>query len=135
MAQVQHAARLAQLDQFVETQLSQGYDTVIGEDGIRLSGGQRQRIGIARALYRDPAVLIFDEATSALDTVTEREVMRAVNALQGQKTILIVAHRVSTVQACDRIVVLEAGHIVEIGAPEALKARSGRFRALLGEAA
>ncbi|MFZ4733297.1 MAG: ATP-binding cassette domain-containing protein, partial [Pirellulales bacterium] len=82
------------------------------ERGVRLSGGQRQRIGIARALYRDPEVLVLDEATSSLDTATEAEVMAAVNALHGTKTLIIVAHRLSTVAECDAVWRLEAGRLV-----------------------
>jgi ABC-type multidrug transport system fused ATPase/permease subunit len=108
---VERAIKAAQLDEFVAT-LSEGWETVVGERGVRLSGGQRQRIGIARALYHDPAVLVLDEATSALDGDTERGVMRAITALQGQKTILIVAHRLSTVEHCDRLYHLELGQIV-----------------------
>jgi ABC-type multidrug transport system fused ATPase/permease subunit len=109
----------AQLEEFVHS-LPQGLDTLVGERGIRLSGGQRQRIGIARALYHDPAVLVLDEATSSLDTATERGVMQAVRALQGTKTILIVAHRVSTVEHCDRLYRLEQGRVVEEGTPETM---------------
>jgi ABC-type multidrug transport system fused ATPase/permease subunit len=111
-AAVRNAIRAAQLEDFVAG-LPQGLETVVGERGIRLSGGQRQRIGIARALYHDPAVLVLDEATSALDAATERGVMQAVNALQGAKTLLIVAHRLSTVAGCDRLYRLERGRVVE----------------------
>ena len=111
-AAVRRALRAAQLEEFVDS-LPERLDTVIGERGVRLSGGQRQRIGIARALYHDPAVLVLDEATSALDTTIERGVMDAVRALQGIKTIIIVAHRFSTVQHCDRIYRLEKGRTVE----------------------
>ncbi len=111
---VERAIKAAQLDEFVST-LSAGLETLVGERGVRLSGGQRQRIGIARALYHDPAVLVLDEATSALDGDTERGVMRAITALQGQKTILIVAHRLSTVEHCDRLYRLELGQIAEGG--------------------
>jgi ABC-type multidrug transport system fused ATPase/permease subunit len=96
--------------------LSGGLDTVVGERGIRLSGGERQRIGIARALYHDPAVLVLDEATSSLDTDTEREVMETVRALRLNKTLIIVAHRLTTVQHCDRLFRLERGRAVEEGA-------------------
>ena len=106
------ALRAAQLDAFVD-ELPAGLDTVVGERGVRLSGGQRQRIGIARALYGDPAVLVLDEATSSLDVDTERQVMEAVNALRGVKTLLIVAHRLSTVERCDRLFHLERGRLVE----------------------
>lgn len=111
-AAVQHAIQAAQLQDFV-ADLPDGLNTIVGERGVRLSGGQRQRIGIARALYHDPAVLVLDEATSALDTVTERGVMQAVTALQGSKTILIVAHRQSTVEHCDRLYRLHEGRLVE----------------------
>ena len=86
---------------------------MVGERGVRLSGGQRQRIGIARALYHDPPVLVLDEATSSLDTGTELSVMDAVRALQGRKTLIIVAHRLSTVEHCDRLFRLEHGRLVE----------------------
>ncbi|ASQ89827.1 ATPase [Prosthecochloris sp. GSB1] len=111
---VQAAIRAAQLEAFVEG-LAEGVETIVGERGVRLSGGQRQRIGIARALYHDPAVLVLDEATSALDTGTEQGVMEAVEALHGEKTIIIVAHRLSTVEQCDRIYRFEQGRIVEKG--------------------
>jgi ABC-type multidrug transport system fused ATPase/permease subunit len=111
---VVRAVRAAQLHEFVDT-LPEGLDTIVGERGIRLSGGQRQRIGIARALYHDPAVLVLDEATSALDTATESFVMQAVNALRGRKTVLIVAHRLSTVENCDRLCRLDGGRIVAHG--------------------
>jgi ABC-type multidrug transport system fused ATPase/permease subunit len=107
-AAVARAIRSAQLEDFVGT-LPAGLETVVGERGIRLSGGQRQRIGIARALYHDPSVLVLDEATSALDTATEQGVMEAITALHGTKTILIVAHRLSTVEHCDRLYRLETG--------------------------
>ena len=105
------------LEEFVTT-LPDGLETIVGERGVRLSGGQRQRIGIARALYHDPAVLVLDEATSALDGETEQGVMKAVAALQGTKTIIVVAHRLSTVKNCDRLFRLDHGKIVEEGCPE-----------------
>jgi ABC-type multidrug transport system fused ATPase/permease subunit len=111
---VWRAIRAAQLDQFVAS-LPLGLQTVVGERGVRLSGGQRQRIGIARALYHNPSVLVLDEATSSLDMETEEGVMQAVRALHGEKTILIVAHRLSTVAHCDRLFRLEQGKIVEQG--------------------
>jgi ABC-type multidrug transport system fused ATPase/permease subunit len=116
---VQRAIKAAQLEEFVGS-LPAGLDTLVGERGVRLSGGQRQRIGIARALYHDPAVLVLDEATSALDTVTEKGVMQAVAALHGSKTILIVAHRLSTVAQCDRLYRLEQGRITAEGTPAEL---------------
>ena len=113
-AAVRRAIHAAQLEQFIEG-LPQGLDTMVGERGVRLSGGQRQRIGIARALYHDPAVLVLDEATSSLDTVTESGFMEAVSALKGNKTLLIVAHRLSTVERCDRLYRLDRGRIVDEG--------------------
>lgn len=110
-AAVRRAVEAAQLGSFV-ADLPAGLETVVGERGVRLSGGQRQRIGIARALYHDPAVLVLDEATSALDLMTERDVMEGVLALHGAKTILIVAHRRSTVEHCDRLYRLEKGLLV-----------------------
>jgi ABC-type multidrug transport system fused ATPase/permease subunit len=111
--QVEHCARMAQLHQFITEQMPQGYNTVVGERGVRLSGGQRQRIGIARALYHDPAVLVFDEATSALDNETEAAVMEAVDALSDEKTIIMIAHRLSTVRQCDQLVQLELGQATQ----------------------
>jgi ABC-type multidrug transport system fused ATPase/permease subunit len=104
----------AQLEEFVAS-LPEGMETVVGERGVRLSGGQRQRIGIARALYHNPHVLVLDEATSSLDTETEHGVMQAVQALQGDKTVIIVAHRLSTVEYCDRLYRLENAQIVDEG--------------------
>jgi ABC-type multidrug transport system fused ATPase/permease subunit len=122
-AAVQRAIQAAQLEEFVAS-LPDGVETLVGERGIRLSGGQRQRIGIARALYHDPAVLVLDEATSSLDTATERDVMQAVTALQGSKTILIVAHRLSTVEYCDRLYRLEQGRVAaESASAEVISAK------------
>lgn len=118
---VWRAAEAAQLTSFING-LPDGINTIVGERGIRLSGGQRQRIGIARALYHDPEVLVLDEATSALDTATEQEVMAAVSALHGSKTIVIVAHRLSTVQQCDRLYRLDHGVVVQEGKPKELLA-------------
>lgn len=134
MARVEQVARMAQLDQFIESDLPDAYHTMVGESGVRLSGGQRQRIGIARALYHDPDILVFDEATSALDTKTEREVMRAIAGLHGQKTILMVAHRISTVAACDNIILLEQGAIAAQGSYAELIAKHQAFRDLAGVA-
>jgi len=109
---VHSAARTARISHFILDELPQGYQTYVGERGVRLSGGQRQRIGIARALYNDANLIVFDEATSALDNLTEAEVMEAIDALPGDKTVLMIAHRLTTVRQCDRIVVLENGRIV-----------------------
>jgi ABC-type multidrug transport system fused ATPase/permease subunit len=116
---VSRALKAAQLDEFV-SDLPAGLETVVGERGVRLSGGQRQRIGIARALYHDPPVLVLDEATSSLDTANEQGVMAAVNALHGDKTLIIVAHRLSTVARCDRLFRLEHGRLVEEGSFDAV---------------
>ena len=130
MAAVEAAARVANLHEFVMSELPQGYDTPVGERGVRLSGGQRQRIGIARALYHDPDVLIMDEATSALDNITERAVMDAVHNLGHQKTVILIAHRLSTVRNCDCIYLLERGQIVASGKYDELVASEARFRAM-----
>ena len=132
---VERAARVAELHDFVTNELPQGYDTFVGERGVRLSGGQRQRIGIARALYHDPDLLIMDEATSALDNITERAVMDAVHNLGHAKTIILIAHRLSTVRNCDSIFMLVRGVLVAQGAYEALIEENNRFRALaIGQA-
>ncbi|MEN8741839.1 MAG: ABC transporter ATP-binding protein [Phaeobacter gallaeciensis] len=131
---VRDCARLAQLDEMVETQLEDGYDTAIGERGVRLSGGQRQRIGIARALYHNADMILFDEATSALDNSTEREVMSAINALPGDKTIVMIAHRLSTVRICDRILVLDQGRVEAFAAWDDLMETSETFRKLVNHA-
>ena len=102
----------AALADFVHT-LPDGLDTQIGERGMRLSGGQKQRIGIARALYHDPDVLFFDEATSALDNETETAIMESVNSLQGKKTMVIIAHRLTTIENCDVVYRVEDGKIVK----------------------
>jgi ABC-type multidrug transport system fused ATPase/permease subunit len=133
LAQVERASRLARLHDFVAG-LQQGYQSVVGERGVRISGGERQRIGIARALYHDPELLVLDEATSALDNVTETAVLEALQTLAGRKTIVMVAHRLSTVKTCDLICVMEAGRIVERGRYEELMASSERFRTLAATA-
>ena len=127
--QVRHAARAANADEFV-AQLPQGYDTLLGERGTRLSGGQRQRIAIARALLRDPPVLILDEATSALDAESERLVQEAIDRLMAHRTVLVIAHRLTTVRHADLIVVLSGGRIVERGTHDALFAAGGVYRRL-----
>jgi len=114
---VARAIKASQLDEFVQS-LPMKLETYVGERGIRLSGGQRQRIGIARALYHDPSVLVLDEATSALDSATEYDVMQSISALHGSKTLIIVAHRLSTVEHCDRIYRLKKGKVVDEGSPK-----------------
>jgi ATP-binding cassette subfamily B protein len=123
---VRSAARQAQLADFIEG-LADGYRTRVGERGVRLSGGQRQRIGIARALYKQAAVLIFDEATSALDNSTEKAVMEAINGLGRDLTVVLVAHRLTTVQDCDVIFEFEAGRIVAEGSFQHLMTSSASF--------
>jgi ATP-binding cassette subfamily C protein len=108
------AVRMAQLERFV-AELPQGLETSVGERGIRLSGGERQRVGIARALYHDPDLLVFDEATSALDLSTEAALAEAIEALHGKKTLLVVAHRLSSVLRCDRLVFMSEGRIRACG--------------------
>ena len=115
---------------FITGELPDGYESSVGERGVRLSGGQRQRIGIARALYHDPQIVVMDEATSALDSVTEAAVMDAIHALMHTKTIILIAHRITTVQECDSIWMLESGKIVHSGTYEELVRSSERFRAL-----
>jgi ATP-binding cassette, subfamily B, bacterial PglK len=125
-----HAARLASLHEFVETELPGGYEAQVGERGIRLSGGQRQRIGIARALYHDPDVLLLDEATSALDGMTEDTIIDSLNALAHTKTIILIAHRFTTIRDCDVIYMLDAGEVVDSGTYTELISRNAAFRAL-----
>ena len=128
MAAVNRAAQIARLHNFIQSDLPQAYATPIGERGLRLSGGQRQRIGIARALYHDPDVLVLDEATSALDNLTEQAVIEAVQALGGQKTIIMIAHRLSTVRNCDCIYLMEQGQVVASGHYDALISDNDSFR-------
>jgi subfamily B ATP-binding cassette protein MsbA len=131
MEAVRAAAAAASADDFID-ELPQGYDTPVGEFGLRLSGGQRQRITIARAILADPAILVFDEATSSLDAKTERAVQLAIESLRGQRTIFLVAHRLTTIRHADRIVVLDEGRIVDIGDHDSLVSRPGIYRELVG---
>ncbi|MCP9910870.1 ABC transporter ATP-binding protein [Cyanobium sp. BA20m-p-22] len=119
---VQQAAQQAQVASFIESS-PKGYDSFVGERGIRLSGGQRQRIGIARALYSQAQVLVFDEATSALDTATEQSVMAAIEGLSRELTVVLIAHRLSTVERCDRVIRLAQGRIEAQGSPQEILAR------------
>jgi ABC-type multidrug transport system fused ATPase/permease subunit len=126
---IESVARMAELDAFVKD-LPEGFGTFVGERGVRLSGGQRQRIGVARALYRDPALLLLDEATNALDGATEEAVMDAVFGLERERTMVIIAHRLATVRRCDRIIVLEGGRIRAQGSWDELLQTSDLFRVL-----
>ena len=114
-AAVEKASKIANLHNFVINELPSGYNTTVGERGVRLSGGQRQRIGIARALYHNPKVLILDEATSALDNQTEEAVMEAVKKIGKDITIILIAHRLNTVRNCDIIFKFEKGEIINRG--------------------
>ena len=128
---LEKALQAAHLVRFVDS-LPKGIETVVGERGVRLSGGERQRVAIARALYHNPDVLIMDEATSALDNVTERSVIGAVEELKGKRTILMIAHRLSTVRNCDRIVLLDRGRVAGVGSYDKLLQTNVGFRMMAG---
>ncbi|MGJ8585620.1 MAG: ABC transporter ATP-binding protein [Marinosulfonomonas sp.] len=128
---VRKAARIADIADLIENELVNGYDTTLGERGVRLSGGQRQRVGIARAVYRDADLIVFDEATSALDSLTEGNIMAALNSLPSTKTNILIAHRLSTVRTCDQIVVLQKGKILDIGTWDDLLERCEVFQDLV----
>jgi subfamily B ATP-binding cassette protein MsbA len=128
-AQVQHAAKVSNAHEFIQ-ELSDQFDTEIGEDGTKLSGGQRQRLAIARAIAKDSPILILDEATSALDSATEKQVQAAIDEMQKDRTTIIIAHRLSTVQKADRIVVLRRGEIIEQGSHKDLIDAKGEYASL-----
>lgn len=131
-ARVRRAAETARIGDLVAS-LPEGYGSGVGERGSKLSGGQRQRLGIARALYRDPAVLIMDESTSALDGITESEIVQALEGLKGRMTVIIIAHRHSTVRLCDRVVLLDHGRVVDTGTYEELLTRAPLFGLLMSD--
>src|SRR5262249_42951053 len=128
-AEVEHAARLAHLHDFIMS-LPEGYDTKVGERGVKLSGGEKQRVSIARAAIKRPRIYVFDEATSSLDSNTEREILRNLREISRFSTTVVIAHRLSTVVHADEIVVLEHGTIIERGMHSSLLRQNGRYAAL-----
>jgi ABC-type transport system involved in Fe-S cluster assembly fused permease/ATPase subunit len=128
-AEVENAARMAQIDSFIKT-LPQGYDSMVGERGLKLSGGEKQRVAIARTILKNPPILILDEATSALDSHTEREIQIALDAVSQNRTTLVIAHRLSTVIKADQIIVLEQGQIIERGTHLELLGKNGLYASL-----
>ena len=127
---VEHVAKISNLHDFIISELPNGYETIVGERGIRLSGGERQRVGIARALYHDPEVLVLDEATSSLDGITEFAVLEAINNVAKLKTMIIIAHRLTTVKDCDIIYLIDKGKIIAQGTYDELMNSNASFRAM-----
>ncbi|MEM7803005.1 MAG: ATP-binding cassette domain-containing protein, partial [Chloroflexota bacterium] len=124
------AAQVADAHSFI-TELPQGYDTLVGERGIKLSGGQKQRISIARAVLKDAPILIFDEATSSVDTETEAQIQKALSTLMKGRTSVVIAHRLSTIRNADKIAVLDGGQVVELGPHEEIAQQDGLYARLL----
>jgi ATP-binding cassette subfamily B protein len=127
--EIEAAAESAQIKTFIES-LPEGWNTVVGERGLKLSGGEKQRVSIARCLLKNPPIVLLDEATSALDTVTENSVQDALDALGTNRTTIIIAHRLSTIRQASQIIVLEAGQVAESGSFEELLAKGGKFAGL-----
>ena len=125
---LEKAAKTSNIHEFIINELPQGYNTIVGERGVRLSGGQRQRIGIARAIYHNPGVLILDEATSSLDNITEQAVIKTINNLEKKTTIIQIAHRLTTVMNCEKIFLLEKGVLVGQGSYRELIQNNEQFR-------
>jgi ABC-type multidrug transport system fused ATPase/permease subunit len=133
LRRVRDVARIAELSTFIESELPDQYETFVGERGVRLSGGQRQRLSIARALYQDPKLLIFDEATSALDGITEAQIMESIKLNLGEKTILMIAHRLTTLKKCDNIFLLDKGKLIAQGNYQNLMDKNQTFRRMANE--
>ena len=121
-------AKIAAINDFIENGLPDKYNTIIGEEGIRLSGGERQRMGLARALYRNPEVLVLDEATSSLDGTTEENILKAIKDAAKRRTVIMIAHRLNTLKDCDQIYILEKGIIVGQGTYDELITKNKKFR-------
>ena len=133
LEQVNLAIKMAHLEELI-SELSEGINTKVGERGVQLSGGQRQRIGIARALYHEANVLVFDEATSALDGITEKIIMDAIHDFNGQKTFIMIAHRLKTVQKCDIIFFIDKGQVVDQGTYQELLNSNTQFKEMAAHA-
>ncbi|MCH7863556.1 MAG: ABC transporter ATP-binding protein [Proteobacteria bacterium] len=133
-AKVHHCLEMANLDAFTRG-LERGLDTMLGDRGTRLSGGERQRVAIARALYSEPDILVFDEATSALDSINEAEIQKAIDNLRGRMTLIIIAHRLTTIRNTDAVFFLEGGRLVDQGSYQDLCSRNSTFRRMAGEQA